>query len=154
MDWEKIIQEKPLSALSPEERLAMEAEMSPEDYDSLHETWQATQKYFRATAPKLEANPQIRQQIRAHMRELENEDLGAKVRRLLARRVPAYQAVAAALALMAMVHFGGNLIKPQGGSFDQQSGFIADTTHQDTSHRVGYNLYEDSALSKFMIEAL
>ena len=154
MDWEKIIQEKPLAALSPEERLAMEAEMSPEEYNSLHETWQTTQTYFRETAPKLEANPRIRQHIRAHMRELESEDLGAKVRRLLARRIPAYQAVAAALALMAMIHLGGNLISPQGGSLDQQNGFIADTTQQDTSHRVGYNLYEDSALSKFMIEAL
>lgn len=154
MDWEKMIQEKPLAALSPEERMAVELEMSPAEYNSLHETWQTTQQYFRDTEPKLVPDPQIRQQIRAHMRELENEDFGAKVRRLLARRIPAYQAVAAAIALMAMIHFGGNLFSPQTGGFDPQSSFIADTTQQDSSHRVGYNLYEDSALSKFMIEAL
>lgn len=154
MDWEKILEEKPLAALSPEERAEMENEMSLSEYDKLHRAWDATRQYFRETEPRLEPDPRIRQQVRQHIRELEKEDLGGKVRRLMARRIPAYQAVAAAVAVMALIHFGGNLLPSRGGGFDTDASFIADTTQQDSSHRVGFNLYEDSALSKFMIEAL
>ncbi|MFK7924225.1 MAG: hypothetical protein AB8H47_19870 [Bacteroidia bacterium] len=154
MDWEKIIQEKPLVDLSPEERIAIESEMSPAEYNTLYETWQSTRRYFHETEPKLKVDPRIRQKVRTHMRALDGDDLGSKVRRLLAKRIPAYQAVAAAVAVIALIHFGGNLLPQQSSGFDSTVNFISDTTHQDSSHRVGFNLYEDSALSKFMIEAL
>ncbi|MEL6651443.1 MAG: hypothetical protein AAFQ87_11630, partial [Bacteroidota bacterium] len=79
MDWERIIQEKRVDQMSVEEKAAIEQEMGLAEFQALQENWEAAQRYFRATEPTITPDPKIRQSVRAHMRSMEEDDLGAKV---------------------------------------------------------------------------
>lgn len=155
MDWEKILTEKPYEALSEEEKKTIGTEIDAQEYTHLRQVWQETQQYFRTPEVGLpEPNPAIRKAVRTHMRQLPAKGLKGRLRNLISYRIPAYQAVAAAVILMGLIHFGSSGISLGNRGYGHATTVIADTTHQDSSSQTGFNLYEDSVFSKFMIESL
>ena len=154
LDWEKLIANKPFEALTEQEKAFIRAEMSPLEYEQLRQVWQETALFFDQEEAQLPLpDPAIRLQVRDHMRTLAPTSFGGRIRALLDYRVPAYQAIAAGVILLAMVHFGSKALPDHTGPSYGGTTMMADSTIQDSSVRTGFNLYEDSVFSKFMIEA-
>ncbi len=152
MDWEKIIPHKPYSALTEQEKESIGPEMEAHEYDRLRAVWQETQRFFQTQQENIpEPRPEIRLRVRAHLRQQAVPGLGGKFRRWINYRIPAYQAVAAALVLLGLIHWGDSGIGNQG--YGMGTTVIVDSTRQDSADRTGVNLYEDSVFSQFLIEA-
>jgi hypothetical protein len=155
MDWEKILTEKPYEALNEEEKQIIGAEIDALEYTRMRQVWQETRQYFRATDADLpEPDPAIRKAVRTHMRQLPEKGLRGRIRSFTSFRIPAYQAVAAAVVLLGLIHFGNSGISLGNRGYGHATTVIADTTQQDSSTQTGFNLYEDSVFAKFMIESL
>ncbi|MEZ4772754.1 MAG: hypothetical protein R3D00_06180 [Bacteroidia bacterium] len=153
MDIEKMMREKPFSALTDKERELILAEMSAPEYEAIRKTALAAEHYFQKEAKTLRPRPEIQGIVRETLRRKQEETVTGRIGKLLSLRVPAYQVAAAVALLIATMYFTG---RPShtlhtGGI---KTAMIADSTMTDTATQKGINLLEDTVFSRFMMEAL
>lgn len=99
---ENLAREKSFAALSADERQAVLSELSPGEYEQLRALLQAARRMDAA----LPAPPDLKSKLARQMAAAaQRERLRGQVFGLVGRRIPAWQAAAAALLGMAAVHF-------------------------------------------------
>lgn len=155
MDWEKSILEKPFASLTHEEKALLGPEIDAVSFRQLQITWQETSRFLLAESDQLpRPRPEIRMEVRAHMRNLPMPGMAGRLKKLFAYRIPAYQAVAAAIVFLGIIHFGSNSLPFGNQGYGAGTTVIVDSTRQDSAQKTGVNLYEDSVFSQFLIESL
>ena len=150
VDLDHLLHHKDFAALNEAERDAVLAEMSRAQYEAMRAAIGEAGHYLRETPSGIRPRTETEQRLRVHMRRarLAQSTLGIGMFRVLARPIPAYQAVAAMVLLVFGLHFLGRPHLDTGNS--RQTGImIADSADSAKTRNAGINLGEDSVFSQF-----
>lgn len=143
---EQLVREKSFAELNLHEKALVLTEVNEREYNNLRQLALSAEIYFQQEPLLLEPRPDTHAFLRKKLQEQKPLTLSQRLGKMMTYRIPAYQAVAAAVVLMLSFYLGTQP-KFANGERVNPMVMVSDSALMDSAHQRGINLNEDTVMA-------